>query len=66
MTVLSCSAHLKGFMGEEMEENLPSDNILDRLNGSMQNIRISVKAADVTIECLQYSVVMFEIDIKRV
>jgi hypothetical protein len=57
--------HLKGFMGVETERNLPSDNILDSLNGSMQNIRISLKAADITIECLQYRVAIFEIDIKR-
>jgi hypothetical protein len=57
--------HLKGFMGDETEGNLPSDNILDRLNGSIQNIRISLKATDITIECLQYMVAIFEIDIKK-
>jgi len=50
-------------MGEETEGNLPSDNILNRPNGSMQNIRISDKAADITKECLLYREVNFEIDV---
>jgi hypothetical protein len=52
-------------MGEETEGNLPSDNILDALNGSMQNIKISDKAADITKGCLLYREVIFEIDVKR-
>jgi hypothetical protein len=52
-------------MSEETEGSLPSDNILDRLNGSMQNIRISDKAADITKEFLQYREVVFEIDVTR-
>lgn len=52
-------------MGEETEGNLLSDSIVDRLNGSMQNIRLSDKAADITKECLQYREVIFEIDVKR-
>jgi len=56
---------VKGFMGEETEGNLLSDSIVDRLNGSMQNIRLSDKAADITKECLQYREVIFEIDVKR-
>ena len=52
-------------MGEETAGNLPSDNILGKLNGSMQNIRISDKATDITKECLHYRKVISEIDVKR-
>jgi hypothetical protein len=43
MMVLSYSVHLKGFMGEETEGYWLSANILDRLNGSMQNIEYPIR-----------------------
>ena len=48
LTVLSCSVYRKGFIGEKTERSLLSANTLDRLNWSIQNIRISDKAANVT------------------